>query len=73
MEAMVLTKNEFSNINKLKKQYSIFRATSIKAKSNLALVEFMNKDRIFRGFGTTTKKAYKNAKKVLKSFYKVNT
>jgi hypothetical protein len=41
----------------------------IKAKKDLEMVEFMNSDGVFRGFGKNTKKAFKNASKVLKSHY----
>lgn len=34
------------------------------------MVEFFNKDGVFRGFGRDTKAAYKKAKRAVKKYYK---
>jgi hypothetical protein len=69
MVTTILSKQEFPKIKKLQKKFHIFRAVDIKAKKDLEMVEFMNSDGVFRGFGKNTKKAFKNASKVLKSHY----
>jgi hypothetical protein len=38
-------------------------------KGNLNTIEFFNKDGAFRGFGKSSKEAYKKAKKTLKNYY----
>lgn len=69
METKVLNTQEFPKIKKLKKEYKIFRAIDTKVKRNLDIVEFVNGDRIFRGFGKSTKKAFKNASQEVKRHY----
>ena len=71
MTTNILTINEFSNLNKIKKKYNIYRAINIQARDSFNVVEFMNRDGVFRGFGKNTKKAFKSAKKVLKTHYKL--
>lgn len=69
MSIRILTAKDFPKIDKIKKEYDVFRAIDIK-KGNLEIVEFFNKDGAFRGFGKTPKAAYKKARKVLKNYYK---
>lgn len=69
MSIRILTAKDFPKIDKIKKEYDVFRAIDIK-KGDLEIVEFFNKDGAFRGFGKTTKAAYKKARKVLKNYYK---
>lgn len=69
METKVLKSQQFPKIKKLQKEYKIFRAVDTKVKKNLEVVEFINEERIFRGFGKTCKKAFKNASKELKKHY----
>lgn len=69
MTIEILSKDNFPAVEDLRKQYNIYRALDIKTKENLEAVEFINTDGVFRGFGKNTKKAFKNAKKVLQSFY----
>lgn len=69
MSIRILTTKDFPKIEKIQKQYNVFRTIDIK-KGNLKIVEFFNEDGAFRGFGKTTKAAYKKARKVLKNYYK---
>ncbi len=69
METKVLKSQEFPKIKKLKKEYNIFRAVDTKVKKNLDIVEFINEDRIFRGVGKSTKKAFKSAAKEVVRHY----
>lgn len=69
MSIKILTAKDFPKIDKIKKEYDVFRAIDIK-KGDLEIVEFFNKDGAFRGFGKTTKAAYKKARKVLKNYYR---
>ena len=66
----ILNKDKISNIDKVKKKFNIFRAILIKSEQEIRSVEFMTKNGVFRGFGKSTKEAYKNAKKVIKNYYK---
>jgi len=68
MGITILTANEFPKIEKVKKEFNVFRVLHI-TKGNLKIVEFFNKDGAFRGFGRNTKAAYKKAKKTLKKHY----
>jgi len=72
MLVKILTKNDFPKIEKIKKKFNIFRVLLVKNKSNIQAVEFFNKDGVFRGFGTNSKKAFKKAKRSLKRFYCVS-
>ncbi|MGM0519498.1 MAG: hypothetical protein ACQERD_07630 [Campylobacterota bacterium] len=69
MKVTILSKNDLPNIEKLQKEFSVFRVIKVKTKEKLDMIEFFNKDGVFRGFGRDTKKAYKKAKKALKSYY----
>ncbi|MEA3512259.1 MAG: hypothetical protein U9R37_01515 [Campylobacterota bacterium] len=69
METKVLKSQEFPKIEKLKKEYNIFRAIDTKVKKDLDIVEIINKDRVFRGVGKSTKKAFKSAAKEVKRHY----
>lgn len=69
MSISILTANEFPKIEKIKKEFNVFRVIHI-TKGNLKIVEFFNKDGAFRGFGRDTKAAYKKAKRTLKKHYK---
>ena len=69
METKVLKSQKFPKIKKLKKEYNIFRAIDTKVKKNLDIVEFINEDRVFRGVGTSTKKAFKSAAKEVVRHY----
>jgi hypothetical protein len=70
MKRKILTQNDFTPIAKLRKKYDVFRVVDTVSKENLESVEIVNTDGVFRGFGTNTKKAFKSAKKVLKTYYK---
>jgi len=72
MITKIINEKRIPNIEKLKKEFNIFRAIVIKSEQELRSVEFMNKNGVFRGFGKSTKEAYKNAKKVIKKYYKNN-
>jgi hypothetical protein len=69
MVGKILLKEEFPKIKKLKKKFHLFRAIDIKAKKDLEMVELVSSDGVFRGFGKNTKKAFKNASKVLRNYY----
>jgi len=68
MSIKILTAKENPKVEKLKKEFDIFRVIDIK-KGELQMIEFFNKDGAFRGFGRDTKTAFKKAKKVLKNYY----
>ena len=70
MITKIINKDKIANIDKFKKKFNIFRAIIIKSEQEIRSVEFMNKNGVFRGFGKSTKEAYKNAKKVIKNYYK---
>ena len=70
MKITILSKNDLPNIEKIQKEFEVFRVIKIKTKEKLDMIEFFNKDGVFRGFGRDTKKAYKKAKKALKAYYK---
>ena len=70
MITKIINKEEVPKIEKIKKKFNIFRAIIIKSEQEIRSVEFMNKNGVFRGFGKSTKEAYKNAKKVIKNYYK---
>ncbi|AXH13697.1 hypothetical protein CRU99_04050 [Malaciobacter mytili] len=65
----ILTKNDIPKIDKMKQDFNIFRVVDTK-KGKLEMVEFFNKDGVFRGFGRDTKAAYKKAKRAVKKYYK---
>ncbi len=69
METKVLKSQEFPEIKKLKKEFNIFRVVDTKVKKKLDIVEFINEERIFRGCGKSTKKAFKSAAKEVKKHY----
>jgi hypothetical protein len=69
MSISILTKENFPEVTKVKKEFNIFRALKIK-KGKLEMVEFFNKDGAFRGFGRDTKAAFKKATRVLKKHYR---
>lgn len=68
MSIRILTEQEFPKIAKVKKEFDIFRVVDVK-KGKLEMIEFFNKDGVFRGFGKNTKAAYKRAKKAVKKYY----
>lgn len=70
MSITILTKNDNPNIEKVQKKFNIFRVVYIKTKGKLEIIEFFNKDGVFRGFGRNSKAAYKKAKKALKKYYR---
>lgn len=70
MRVTILSKNELPNIEKLQKEFNVFRVIKVKTRNKLDMVEFFNKDGVFRGFGRDTKAAYKKAKKALKKYYR---
>lgn len=70
MSIKILTKNDFPSIEKIKTEFDVFRVIYIKTKGKLEIIEFFNKDGVFRGFGRDSKAAYKKAKKALKKYYK---
>lgn len=70
MNVKILSNNDFSNINKLKKEFDVFRVIKTETGKKLHMIELFNKDGVFRGFGRDTKAAYKKAKKVIKKYYK---
>ena len=69
MTVKILSKNDFSKIEKLKKRFNIFRVLFVQNKNDLQAVEFFNKDGVFRGFGSNPKEAFKKAKRCLKEYY----
>lgn len=69
MSIRILTEQDFPKVSKLKNKFDIFRVIDIK-KGKLEIIEFFNKDGVFRGFGKDTNEAYKKAKLVLKRYYK---
>lgn len=69
MNISLLTKENYPEVSKVKKEFNIFRALIVK-KGKLEMVEFFNKDGVFRGFGRDTKVAFKKAKKALKKYYR---
>ncbi len=68
MSIRILTEKEYPRIAKIKKEFDIFRIVDVK-KGKLEMIEFFNKDGVFRGFGKNTKVAYKRAKKAVKKYY----
>lgn len=70
MKLKILSSKNISNIEKIKSEFNIFRIIEVKIKNELNMIEFFNKDGIFRGFGTNSKNAYKKAKKALKYYYR---
>lgn len=70
MKVTILSKNDLPNIEKIQKEFNVFRVVKVKTKEKLDMVEFFNKDGVFRGFGRDTKAAYKKAKKALKKYYR---
>ena len=70
MKVQILSKNDLPNIEKIQKEFDIFRVVKVKTREKLDMVEFFNKDGVFRGFGRDTKAAYKKEKKALKKYYK---
>lgn len=68
MNITLLTEDSSPKISNIKKKYNVFRVIKMK-KGNLKIIEFFNKDGAFRGFGKSTKEAYKKAKKVIKNYY----
>lgn len=69
MSIKILNETNFPKVEKVKKRFNIFRIVDIK-KGKLEIIEFFNKDGVFRGFGKNRKEAFKKAKKVTKKFYK---
>lgn len=62
MSIKILTAKENPHVAKLKNEFDIFRVLDIK-KGKLEIIEFFNKDGVFRGFGKDTKSALKKLKK----------
>jgi len=69
MKTKILKSSQFPKIEKLKKEYKIFRAVDTKVRKDLDIVEFINEDRVFRGVGKSTKKAFKSAAKEVERHY----
>lgn len=69
MKVTILSKEDLPNIEKIQNEFDIFRVVKVKTREKLDMIEFFNKDGVFRGFGKDTKAAYKKAKKALKSYY----
>ncbi|UTJ06590.1 hypothetical protein [Arcobacter roscoffensis] len=69
MKVTILSKKDLPNIEKIQDEFDIFRVVKVKTREKLDMIEFFNKDGVFRGFGKDTKAAYKKAKKALKSYY----
>ncbi|PHO09537.1 MULTISPECIES: hypothetical protein [Malaciobacter] len=65
----ILTNNDIPKIEEMKQDFNIFRVVDTK-KGKLEMVEFFNKDGVFRGFGRDTKAAYKRAKRAVMKYYK---
>lgn len=70
MRVTILSKNDLPNIEKIQKEFNVFRVVKVKTREKLDMIEFFNKDGVFRGFGKNTKKAFKRAKKTLENYYK---
>lgn len=70
MKVTILSKADLPNIEKIQKEFDIFRVVKVKTREQLDMIEFFNKDGVFRGFGRDTQAAYKKAKKALKKYYK---
>ena len=70
MNFTLITEENSPKISSIKKKYNVFRVIKMK-NGNLKIIELFNKDGIFRGFGRSTKEAYKKAKKVIKNYYTV--
>lgn len=70
MKVTILSKTDLPNIEKIQKEFNVFRVVKVKTRESLDMIEFFNKDGVFRGFGRDTKAAYKKAKKALKKYYK---
>jgi len=68
-QTRVLTAKEFPKIKKLKKKFKIYKFTDTCGTNKLEMVEFVNKERAFRGCAKSTKKAFKLAHKELKKHY----
>lgn len=71
MSITILTEANFPRVSKIKKKFDVFRVIDVK-KGKLEMIEFFNKDGVFRGFGKNTKEAYKGAKKALRTYYKAS-
>ena len=69
MSISILTESNYPEVSKLKKDFNIHRVVDTK-KGKLEMIEFFNKDGVFRGFGKSTKGAFKRAKKAAKRYYK---
>ena len=69
MITKILNEEKIPKLNKLKKEFNIFRAIVIKSERDIRSVEFMNEKGVFRGFGKSTKEAYQHAKRILKNYY----
>lgn len=70
MEVRLLTSKEIPKLEKVKDKYDIFSVVNIKTPNRLDVVEFFNKDGVFRGFGKNKLKAFKKALSVAKKYYK---
>ena len=70
MTIKMISKKDFPEVKKLKKEFDVFRVIDIKNSDKMEAVEFFNKDGVFRGFGKNTKKAFKRAQKTLENYYK---
>jgi hypothetical protein len=68
MSITILTEKNFPRVTKVKEKFDVFRIIDVK-KGKLEMIEFFNKDGVFRGFGKNTKMAYKHAKKALVKYY----
>ena len=66
MKVRILSKNDLPNIEKIQKEFDIFRVVKVKTREKLDMVEFFNKDGVFRGFGKDTKAAYKKSEESIK-------
>jgi len=69
MSIKILTADNDPKVRKLKNKFDVFRVIGVK-NGKLEIIEFFNKDGVFRGFGRDTKTAFNKAKKVLTNYYK---
>jgi len=69
MIVKILSKKDFSKIEKLKKKFKIFRVLLVQNSSNIQAIEFFNEDGVFRGFGRDSKEAFRKAKKSITRYY----
>lgn len=66
MTVRLLTKEQYPEINEIKKNFDETRVVSVSDTLKLNMVEIFNKGGKFRGFGFSTENAFKNAFKAFK-------